>query len=124
MHHTAARHDRLALADPPALHAGLFSFLRQPAFPSFIGFDHAFVIGDMARGCHQTAVCCGWFLLPSVFLIPLAATEPMVSLRKLGGRKWQELHRTSTRSAYWLACIIFWLVKASALLWLLVYRSP
>jgi hypothetical protein len=56
-----------------------------------------------------------------VLLIPLAATSNQWSLRKLGGRKWQELHRNIYLISI-LACVhYFWLVKASALLWPLAY---
>jgi hypothetical protein len=71
MHHTAARHDRLALADPPAPHARPVLLYASLHFLSFIGFDHAFVIGDMARDViKRPFVAVGFAAF--VLLIPLA----------------------------------------------------
>lgn len=100
---------------------GLFCFFYASLhFLSFIGFDHAFAIGDLARDiAKRPFVTVGFaaFLL----LIPLAATSNQWSLRKLGGRKWQELHRNIYLISI-LACVhYFWLVKASALLWPLAH---
>lgn len=100
---------------------GLFCFFYAALhFLSFIGFDHAFDINDIARDITKRPfVTVGFaaFLL----LIPLAATSNQWAIRKLGGRKWQELHRNIYLISI-LACIhYFWLVKATALLWPLTY---
>lgn len=100
---------------------GLFTFFYGALhFLSFIGFDHAFAIDDIARDIFKRPfVIVGFaaFLL----LIPLAATSNQWAIRKLGGRKWQELHRNIYLVGI-LACVhYFWLVKASALLWPLAY---
>ena len=59
--------------------------------------------------------------LAFLLLLPLAVTSNQWAIRKLGGRKWQELHRNIYLIAI-LACIhYFWLVKATALLWPLAY---
>lgn len=100
---------------------GLFTFFYAALhFLSFIGFDHAFEIDAIARDIFKRPyVTVGFaaFLL----LIPLAATSNQWAVRKLGGRKWQELHRNIYLVGI-LACVhYFWLVKASALLWPLTY---
>lgn len=100
---------------------GLFSFFYAVLhFLSFIGFDHAFDITDIGLDiAKRPFVTVGFaaFLL----LIPLAATSNQWAIRKLGGRKWQELHRNIYLISI-LACIhYFWLVKATALLWPLAY---
>ena len=102
---------------------GLFCFFYAVLhFLSFIGFDHAFDISDIARDIGKRPfVTVGFaaFLL----LIPLAATSNQWAIRKLGGRKWQELHRNIYLISI-LACVhYFWLVKATALLWPLAYST-
>ena len=100
---------------------GLFCFFYVVLhFLSFIGFDHAFEIDDIAKDIFKRPfVTVGFaaFLL----LIPLAATSNNWAIRKLGGRKWQDLHRNIYLISI-LACVhYFWLVKATALLWPLAY---
>jgi sulfoxide reductase heme-binding subunit YedZ len=100
---------------------GLFCFTYATLhLLSFIGFDHAFSIDEIARDIFKRPfVIVGFaaFLL----LVPLAATSNNWAVRKLGGRKWQELHRNIYLVSI-LACVhYFWLVKANALLWPLAY---
>jgi len=100
---------------------GLFTFFYATLhFLSFVGFDHAFAVDAIAKDIFKRPfVTIGFaaFLL----LIPLAATSNQWALRKLGGRKWQELHRNIYLVGI-LACVhYFWLVKATALLWPLAY---
>ena len=100
---------------------GLFCFFYGALhFLTFVGFDHAFDIDEMARDIlKRPFITVGFaaFLL----LIPLAATSSNWAIRKLGGRKWQDLHRSIYLIGI-LACIhYFWLVKATALLWPLAY---
>ena len=87
---------------------------------SFIGFDHGFLIDEIAKDISKRPfVTVGFaaFLL----LIPLAATSNNLAIRKLGGRKWQELHRNIYLISI-LACVhYFWLSKANALMWPLAY---
>ncbi|MGV0950626.1 MAG: sulfite oxidase heme-binding subunit YedZ, partial [Azonexus sp.] len=72
---------------------GLFTFFYATLhFLSFIGFDHSFEVDEIAKDIFKRPfVTVGFaaFLL----LIPLAATSNQWAIRKLGGRKWQELHR-------------------------------
>lgn len=102
---------------------GLFSFFYAVLhFLSFIGFDHAFELGDIARDIiKRPFVTVGFaaFLL----LIPLAATSNQWAIRKLGGRRWQELHRSIYLIGILAAIHYFWLVKATALLWPIAYSA-
>lgn len=50
-----------------------------------------------------------------VLLIPLAATSNSFSIRKLGGRRWQSLHRSSYAIAILGVVHFWWLVKADLL---------
>lgn len=100
---------------------GLFCFFYATLnFLSFIGFDHDFSIDAIAQDIFKRPfVTVGFaaFLL----LIPLAATSNQWAIRQLGGRKWQELHRSIYLVGI-LACLHYlWLAKTSALLWPLTY---
>ena len=79
-------------------------------------FDWTSIVKDIAKRPFITAGFTAFLLL-----IPLAATSNQWAIRKLGGRKWQELHRNVYLIGI-LACVhYFWLVKATALLWPLAY---
>ncbi|WP_434513636.1 sulfite oxidase heme-binding subunit YedZ [Dechloromonas sp. ARDL1] len=100
---------------------GLFCFFYAALhFLSFVGFDHAFEVTDIARDiAKRPFVTVGFAAF--ILLLPLAATSNQWAIRKLGGRKWQELHRNIYLISI-LACVhYFWLVKATALLWPLAY---
>lgn len=102
---------------------GLFCFFYAALhFLSFIGFDHAFDIDEIAKDIlKRPFVIVGFAAF--VLLIPLAATSSNRAIRKLGGKRWQELHRNIYLISI-LACVhYFWLVKASALLWPLAYSA-
>jgi methionine sulfoxide reductase heme-binding subunit len=100
---------------------GLFTFFYATLhFLAFIGFDHAFAVDAISRDIFKRPfVIVGFaaFLL----LLPLAATSNQWALRKLGGRKWQELHRNIYLIAILAAVHYFWLSKVEALLWPLAY---
>lgn len=100
---------------------GLFCFFYATLhFLSFIGFDHAFAVDAIARDVLKRPFATAGFAA-FVLLIPLAATSTNWAIRKLGGRRWQDLHRSIYPIAI-IACIhYFWLVKATALLWPLAY---
>lgn len=102
---------------------GLFCFFYATLhFLSFIGFDHDFMIVEIAKDIvKRPFVTVGFAAF--MLLIPLAATSSNWAIRKLGGRKWQELHRSIYLISI-LACVhYFWLVKATALLWPLAYSA-
>lgn len=91
-------------------------------FLSFIGFEHSFEIDEIARDIvKRPFVTVGFAAF--VLLIPLAATSSNWATRKLGGKRWQELHRNIYLISI-LACVhYFWLVKATAVLWPLAYSA-
>lgn len=102
---------------------GLFCFFYATLhFLSFIGFDHSFEIDEIARDIvKRPFVTVGFAAF--VLLIPLAATSTNWAIRKLGGRRWQELHRNIYLISI-LACVhYFWLVKVTALPWPLAYSA-
>lgn len=100
---------------------GLFVFFYATLhFLAFVGFANDFSIDSIARDVSKhpfVVVGFAAFLL----LIPLAATSNQLALRKLGGRRWQELHRNVYLVSI-LACVhFFWLSEVSAMLWPLAY---
>lgn len=102
---------------------GLFTFFYGTLhFLIFAGFDHLFDVGDILRDvAKRPFVAVGFAAL--VLMIPLAATSFNAAIRRLGGRRWQELHRSVYAVAI-LACVhYFWLVKITAIQWPLLYAA-
>ena len=100
---------------------GLFTFFYATLhFLSFIGFDHSFDVDAIARDIFKRPFVTVGFAA-FVLLIPLAATSNQWAIRKLGGRRWQDLHRNVYLIGILAAVHYFWLVKATALLWPLAY---
>jgi sulfoxide reductase heme-binding subunit YedZ len=100
---------------------GLFTFFYALLhFLSFIGFDHGFNLDEIARDIFKRPyVLLGFAAF--VILIPLAATSNQFAIRRLGGRRWQELHRSIYLIAI-LGCLhYFWLTKAENLMWPVAY---
>lgn len=102
---------------------GLFCFFYATLhFLAFIGFDHAFYISAIAKDVvKRPFVLVGFAAF--MLLIPLAATSSNRSIRQLGGRRWQELHRNIYLISILVCVHYFWLAKASALLWPLAYSA-
>lgn len=102
---------------------GLFAFFYASLhFLAFIGFDHAFDPQEIARDVvKRPFVTVGFaaFLL----LIPLAATSNAWAIRRLGGKRWQSLHRSVYLVGILAATHYFWLVKATALIYPIVYTA-
>lgn len=100
---------------------GLFSFFYASLhFLSFIGFDHAFDPGEIARDViKRPFVTVGFAAF--VLLIPLAVTSNALAIRRLGGRRWQDLHRAVYLIALLAVVHYFWLVKATALIYPILY---
>ncbi len=100
---------------------GLFCFFYASLhFLSFIGFDHSFEMEAIAKDVFKRPfVTVGFaaFLL----LVPLAATSNQAAIRRLGGRRWQDLHRSVYLIGILAACHYFWLVKATALIYPFLY---
>lgn len=100
---------------------GLYTFFYGCLhFLSFIGFDHAFSLQEMARDIVKRPFITVGFTAFAL-LIPLAATSSQFALRRLGGRRWQELHRSIYLIALLACAHYFWLVKATALIYPLLY---
>lgn len=72
---------------------GLFAFTYALLHLfSFIGYDHDFAVSAIARDVlKRPFIAVGFAAL--LLMVPLAATSNATAIRRLGGRKWQELHR-------------------------------
>jgi len=90
---------------------GLFAFFYATLhFTAFFWFDHFFDIDEMIRDVvKRPFITVGFaaFLL----LIPLAATSTNAMIRRLGGKRWQWLHRLIYLIAS-LGILHFWWMKA------------
>lgn len=102
---------------------GLFTFFYACLhFATFIGFDHAFDVDAIARDVvKRPFVTVGFAAF--VLLIPLAATSNAFAIRRLGGKRWQELHRTVYLIGILAACHYFWLVKITAIFYPIAYTA-
>jgi sulfoxide reductase heme-binding subunit YedZ len=100
---------------------GLFTFFYATLhFLTFIGLDNQFVLNDIARDIFKRPFVTLGFAAFLV-LIPLAVTSNQFAVRRLGGRRWQELHRNIYLAGI-LGCLhYFWLSKPEAMLWPLAY---
>jgi methionine sulfoxide reductase heme-binding subunit len=91
---------------------GLFAFFYVCLhFLTYIGPDQAFDLGgmwkDVAKRPFITVGFTGF-----VLLIPLALTSTKGSIRRLGGKRWQTLHRLIYVSALCGVVHYYWLVKS------------
>lgn len=102
---------------------GLFAFFYACLhFATFIGFDHVFDIDEIARDViKRLFVTVGFAAF--VLLVPLAATSNAYAIRRLGGKRWQELHRTVYLIGILAAFHYFWLVKITAVIYPLIYSA-
>lgn len=100
---------------------GLFTFFYATLhFLTFIGLDHQLVLNDIARDIFKRPFVTVGFAA-FLMLIPLALTSNQFAVRRLGGRRWQELHRNIYPAGI-LGCLhYFWLAKIEGLLWPLAY---
>ena len=90
---------------------GLYAFFYASLhLLTFIGLDHHFhwaeVLPDVYKRPFVTAGFTAWLLM-----VPLAVTSTAWSIRKLGGKKWQALHRLVYFSAIAGVVHYWWLVK-------------
>ncbi|MGB0669926.1 MAG: sulfite oxidase heme-binding subunit YedZ [Rhodospirillales bacterium] len=91
---------------------GLFAFFYATLhLLSYLGLDHGFDFGllwaDIVKRLYITIGMAGF-----VILVVLAATSPKAAVKRLGGKRWQALHRT-VYAAGILAVLHFYLmVKA------------
>jgi sulfoxide reductase heme-binding subunit YedZ len=91
---------------------GLFTFFYALLhFIAFFWFDHFFDIAAMLRDvAKRPFILVGFSAF--VLLIPLAATSTNAMIRRLGGKRWQWLHRLIYLIAP-LAVLHFWWMKAA-----------
>ena len=94
---------------------GLFAFTYACLhFLTYIGFDKLFNLSeiwkDVAKRPYITVGFTGF-----VLLIPLALTSTAGWIRRLGGRRWQMLHRLIYISAICGVIHYYWLVKSAVI---------
>ncbi len=91
---------------------GLFAFFYASLhFLTYIWLDKSFVVHDMLADVLKRRFITVGFT-GFVLLIPLALTSTAWSIRKLGGKRWQMLHRLIYLSAIAGVIHYIWLVKA------------
>jgi methionine sulfoxide reductase heme-binding subunit len=90
---------------------GLFCFFYVALhFTTFLWFDHFFDVDEMWRDVMKRPfITIGFSAF--VLLVPLAATSTNGMVRRLGGKRWQWLHRLVYLIAP-LAIVHFWWMKA------------
>lgn len=94
---------------------GLFAFAYALLHLfSFIGYDHGYDVTAIARDVlKRPFIAVG--LAALLLMVPLAATSNATAIRRLGGRKWQELHRNIYLIAI-LGCVhLLWQSKPEEL---------
>ena len=92
--------------------AGLFTFFYALLhFIAFFWFDHFFDVASMLRDVAKRPFILVGFTA-FVLLIPLAATSTNGMIKRLGGKRWQWLHRLIYVVAP-LAVLHFWWMKAA-----------
>lgn len=91
--------------------AGLFAFFYACLhFLAFLWFDHFFDLADMwADVLKRPFITVGFIAF--VLLVPLAVTSTNGMIRRLGGKRWQWLHRLIYVVAP-LGILHFWWMKA------------
>jgi sulfoxide reductase heme-binding subunit YedZ len=73
----------------------------------YSGFSLSAMIDDIAKRRYILAGVTAW-----VLLVPLAATSTNWSIRRLGGKRWQALHRLAYVSAICGVVHYWWIVKS------------
>lgn len=102
---------------------GLFTFFYAGLhFATFVGFDHAFDMEEIAKDVFKRPFVTVGFAA-FILLIPLAATSNAFAIRRLGGRRWQALHRTVYLVGILAACHYFWLAKITAIVYPTAYAA-
>jgi sulfoxide reductase heme-binding subunit YedZ len=90
---------------------GLFTFFYAVLhFTTFIWFDHFFDLAAIWKDVLKRPFITVGFIA-FVLLVPLAATSTNGMVRRLGGKRWQALHRAIYVIAP-LAILHFWWMKA------------
>jgi methionine sulfoxide reductase heme-binding subunit len=73
----------------------------------YSGFSVAAMLDDIGKRRYVMAGMAAWLLL-----VPLAATSTTWSIQKLGGKRWQALHRLAYVSAICGVIHYWWIVKS------------
>jgi len=90
---------------------GLFTFFYALVhFIAFLWFDHFFDVAAMLRDVVKRPFILVGFIA-FVLLVPLAATSTNAMIKRLGGKRWQWLHRLIYVIGP-LAILHFWWMKA------------
>ena len=91
---------------------GLFAFFCGFLhFSTWIGLDKFFDLAEMLHDVRKRPFITAGFT-GFVLMIPLAATSTAGWIRRLGGRRWQMLHRLIYASAVAGVVHYYWLVKS------------
>jgi sulfoxide reductase heme-binding subunit YedZ len=91
---------------------GLFAFFYAVLhFMTFLWFDHFFDLAEMWKDVLKRPFITVGFIA-FVLLVPLAATSTNAMVRRLGGKRWQALHRAIYLIAP-LGILHFWWMKAA-----------
>lgn len=94
---------------------GLFAFAYAAAhFTTYVWLDQFFDWRSIAHDILERPFITVGFAA-FVLLIPLAATSSNAAIRRLGGRRWQSLHRSIYAIAILAVVHFWWLVKADLL---------
>jgi sulfoxide reductase heme-binding subunit YedZ len=94
---------------------GLFAFFYVCLhFTTYIWFDQSFDLAAIWRDVAKRRYITVGFLA-FVLLIPLAITSTTGWIRRLGGKRWQALHRLIYVSAAAGAIHYYWLVKSAVI---------
>ncbi len=90
---------------------GLFAFFYALLhFTTFLWFDHFFDVAEMWKDVIKRPFITIGFIA-FVLMIPLAVTSTNAMVRRLGGKRWQWLHRTIYLIAP-LGVLHYWWMKA------------
>ena len=91
---------------------GLFAFFYAFLhFSTWIGLDHFFAWSEMWKDILKRRFITVGFAA-FVLMIPLAITSTAGMIRRLGGKRWQLLHRAIYLSAVLGVIHYYWLVKS------------
>lgn len=92
--------------------SGLFAFFYVCLhFLTYLGPDQAFHFGGMLKDVAKRPFITAGFL-GFVLLIPLALTSTKAWIRRLGGKRWQALHRLIYVTALCGVVHYYWMVKS------------
>lgn len=91
---------------------GLFAFFYACLhFLTYVVLDHFFDFGEMGRDVLKRPYITAGFTA-FILLIPLAVTSTAGWIRRLGGKRWQSLHRLIYVTAVAAVIHYYWLVKS------------